>query len=138
MSIVPASDSPPMPTADQSTPWSKAYSTALVSKLIAKASAGTFRSAAGRIDKSAPTGVYCVRVWDLADVPADATATSAVNQLAGAIVIEHSVGSHDYWEIEQPNPGVSAATGIVVGLSTTEYTQTAAGNYMSVTGVAFK
>lgn len=137
-SVVPASDSPPWPVSNSTTAWSKKYSTALASKLIVKAAAGTFRSAAGRVDKSAPTGLYCVRVWDAADVPADTTATDASNQLVGAIVIDHSLGAHDYWEIEYPDPGVPAANGIVVGLSTTEFTQTASGAYLSVTAVAYR
>lgn len=119
--------------------WSRNFTvTALASKLVIKGSAGTFRSVAGRLDASAPTGTYYVRVWDLTDVPADTTAASLVNAISGAIRIDHSLNASDYWEIEMPDPGVAAATGITVGLSTTEFTQTASGAYLSVTGAAFR
>lgn len=139
MSVVPASDSPAWPVSVSSTAWTRSFTvTALASKLIVKASAGTFRSVAGRLDKSAPTGDYFIRVWDAADVPADTTAASLVNAISGAIKIQHSNGVEDYWEIEYPDPGVAAANGIVVGLSTTEFTQTAGGAYLSVTGAAYR
>lgn len=133
-SVVPAWDSPPFPVANSTTPWSRNFNTALGSKLIVKAAAGTFRSAAGRIDATAPTGTYFVRVWDAVDVPADTTAASTANALTGAIKIQHTNGSEDYWEIEYPDPGVAAANGITVGLSTTEFTQTAAGAYLAAAG----
>ncbi len=121
-----------------STQWSKAFSVALSAKLIVKAGAGTFRSVAGRLDATAPTGTYYVRVWDAADVPADTTAASAANALTGAFKIQHTINADDYWELEFPEPGVAAANGITVGLSTTEFAQTAAGAYLSITGATYR
>jgi hypothetical protein len=131
VSVVLASDS------DSGAAWSKNFSLALSSKLIVKASSGSFRSAAGRLDATAPTGTYYVRVWDSADVPADLTAATLVNALTGAMKIQHSINSDDYWEIDIPD-AVPAANGITIGLSTTEFTQTAAGNYLSVSGAAYR
>lgn len=137
-SVVPALNSPSWPVSFPETPWSKSFNVALASKLIVKATAGTFRSASGRVDATAPTGTYFVRVWDAADVPADTTAASLANSLSGAIKIVHTINTDDYWECELPDPGVPAANGITIGLSTTEFTQTAAGSYLVVGDAAYR
>lgn len=67
--------------------WSPIFSTALAAKLIIKASAGTIRMIDGRIDATATTGTYYVQVWNLTDVPADATAISAGNSLRAPLKI---------------------------------------------------
>jgi hypothetical protein len=132
-SVVPASDSPPWPTSAVEVPWSKSLTVALSANFVAKATAGRFRSAAGRLDATAPTGTYYVQAWDAAAAPADATVITLANTLAAPLKIQHSSGAEDYWEIEVPDPGVDAANGIVVGLSATEFLKTAAGAYLSAT-----
>lgn len=135
MSVVFATDAvlPPAAAAGNELPWSKNLTVALSANFVAKATAGRFRSAAGRLDATAPTGTYYVQTWDAAAAPADATAITVANTLAAPLKIQHSAGAEDYWEIEVPDPGVDAANGIVVGLSTAEFVKTAAGAYLSAT-----
>jgi len=113
--------------------WTRSLTAALSFNFIAKAMGGRFRSAAGRLDATAPTGTYYIQVWDLAAPPADSTAVSSSNSLAAPMKIQHSNGAEDYWEIEVPDPGLTATNGIVIGLSSTEFTKTATAAYLSAT-----
>lgn len=114
-------------------PWSHALTTALAASLLVKAGAGTLGYISGRIDSSAPSGNYYIQVWNLAALPADATAVSNVNSLAAPLKIQFTTGIDQYFQFQTPTGGETASAGIVVGISTTEFTKTAAGNLMSAT-----
>jgi hypothetical protein len=113
--------------------WSVIFSTALAAKLIIKASAGKIRHIEGRIDSTASTATYYVQLWNLTDVPGDATAVSSTNARMAPFKIQHTSGTDDYFEIDFSDPGVAADTGLTLGLSTTEFTKTAAGSFLSAT-----
>lgn len=113
--------------------WSLVFTTALASKLIARATPGRLRVASGRIDSTAPTAVYYVHCWNLADVPANATAVSSSNALMAPFKVNHVLGFDDYLTFEFSAPGAAATVGGTFGLSTTEFTQTAAGAFLSLT-----
>lgn len=113
--------------------WSVAFSTALAAKLIVKATAGRLKSASGRIDSTAPSGTYYVQVWNAVDVPADATVVGSSNSLMAPQKIVHVLGSDDAFEVDFGDLGKSAGTGITFGLSSTEFTKTASGAYLSMT-----
>lgn len=128
MSVVLASDAPAM----GSQAWDTIFSTALVAKLVVKATPGKILSASGRLDQSAPSGTYYLHLWNLADVPALATAVSAGNSKMAPQKIIHVQGVDDLFQFDFGD-GVPASVGLVFGLSTTEFTQTAAGAYLSIT-----
>lgn len=111
--------------------WLHALTTALASSLLVKSSAAVFGVASGRLDSSAATGNYYVQVWNLAALPVDGTAVSSVNSLLAPFKIAHTLGIDDYFDFATPAGGDTASAGIVIGLSTTEFTKTAAGNLMS-------
>jgi hypothetical protein len=113
--------------------WSMALSTALASKLIVKATSGKLRSASGRLDTSAPNGTYYLQLWNLADVPADTTAVSTTNVKMAPQKIIHVQGVDDFFQFDFGDAGISASVGLTFGLSSTEFTQTAAGAYLSLT-----
>jgi len=111
--------------------WRVSFSTALAAKLIVKATPGRIRSASGRVDATAPTGTYYIHLWDAADVPADATAVTAANSLMAPQKIVHTSGTDDTFSFDLAQK--VASSGITFGLSTTEFTKTAAGAYLSLT-----
>lgn len=113
--------------------WSAIFSTALVAKLIVKGSAGRIKSITGRIDSTAPSASYYVQLWNAADVPADATAVSSSNSLMAPQKLAHILGFDDQFTLDFGENGKAATAGITLGLSTTEFTKTAAGAYMSST-----
>lgn len=114
-------------------PWLHALTTALAASLVVSAAPATLGFISGRIDSTAATGNYYVQVWNLAALPADATAVTGPNSLAAPFKIAHTLGLDDYFQFASPAGGETASAGIVVGLSTTEFTKTAAGNLMSAT-----
>jgi len=123
-----------VPGAD-GTQWLTEFTTALAAKLIITAGdLATFRSASGRIDATAPTATYYVQLWGLGDVPADTTAVTKAN---GALIapqkVVHVSGTDDQIVLDCGEGGIQGATGLVIGLSTTEFTKTAAGAYLSLT-----
>jgi hypothetical protein len=113
--------------------WAVIFTTALATKLVVKAAAGQIRSASGRVDSTAPSATYYVQLWNLTDVPADATAVTTGNSLMAPLKVQHVLGFDDTFSFEFGEPGVIASAGIAIGLSTTEFTKTAAGAYLSVT-----
>lgn len=113
------------PTAVAAYAWSELHTTALAAKLIIKATAGVIRSISGRLDTSAGTAAYYLQLWNLADVPADATAVTTTNSLMAPYKIAHTNGTDNWWSLDFTQNGVYGGTGIVMGLSTTEFTKTA-------------
>jgi hypothetical protein len=119
----------------EGTQWLTNFTTALAAKLIITTTdLSTLRSVSGRIDSTAPTATYYVQLWGLNDVPADATAVTLANgALIAPLKVPHVSGTDDQIVLDFADGGVQGALGLVVGLSTTEFTKTAAGAYLSLT-----
>ena len=119
-------------------PWSSIFTTALASKLIVVAPSltterPTIRSFSGRIDATAPTATYYVQLWRSPDVPAVATPVNATTAAMAPYKVVHVNGTDDQIVFDFGEAGIFAPLGFTVGLSTTEFTQTAAGAYLSLT-----
>ncbi len=123
----------PAPQVGAANAWSVVFSTGLAAKLIIKATAGNLRSISGRIDSTHATASYYLQLWNLADVPADATATSvAAGALMAPFKIQHVTGTDSRFVLDFAE-GIYGSTGLVIGLSTTEFTKTASGSFLSAT-----
>lgn len=119
-------------TATSTTAIAPIKSSALEASHIIKASAGTLLNGIIRLDSTAPTGTYYIQVLNAASVPAN----GAVTHLITPKKIQHITGTDDTYvfdrNISAIYSGVSASTGIVVVLSSTEFTLTISGSYLSV------
>ncbi len=121
------------PVAAAAYAWLSVFSTALGKSLVVKASAGVVRSILARIDSTATTGTYYLQVWNLTAAPADTTAVSAGNSLMAPFKVQHVSGTDDYIPLDFAD-GVFGSTGIVLEMSTTEFTATLVGsNWLSAT-----
>lgn len=117
------------PVAVSTYAWSIDRSTALEASSISKAAAGVVRAVDGRIDSTAATGTYYIQLLNSATLPAD----GAVTTLVAPKKIQHTTGTDTNFSIDCTMNGVYASAGIVIVLSTTEYTKTIGGAYMSST-----
>lgn len=113
--------------------WNHIFTTALAASLVIKATPGTLGYISGRIDSTAATATYYLQLWNLAALPADATAVTNVNSLGNPLKIVHTLGVDDLFQYLTPDGGVDASAGIVLGVSSTEFTKTASGAFMSAT-----
>ncbi len=118
-----------VPNVDPTKSWDVDKSAALEASTVTKASAGTIRSITGRIDASAGTATYYLLVLNHASLPAD----GAVTLLTAPVKIAHVTGTDSQINLDFLMNGVYATTGITVCLSTTEFTKTIAGAYLSTT-----
>ncbi len=110
--------------------------TALEKSHVIKAAAGNLFGIVARLDSTAPAGTYYFLVINAAALPAN----GAVTQLCGAVKVQHVLGVDDFVDIEfiPQISGVAASLGIVLALSTTEFTLTLVGTaYMSLTGGSY-
>ena len=107
--------------------WSVDRSTALEASSVTKASAGVIRSMAGRIDSSQVTGTYYIQVLNASSLPAD----GAVTTLSAPLKIQHTAGTDSNFEMDFTQNGIYASTGLVWCLSTSEFTKTLSGAYVS-------
>lgn len=106
-------------------------STALEASHILKAAAGRFYYARVEIDSTATTGTYYVQLINSATVPAD----GSVTLLIAPIKVHHTNGTTSAVEIDRGLYGVYASSGIVVTVSTTQYTKTIiTSNWMNAEG----
>lgn len=129
----------PVTGAFTDTPWSEIFSTALANSFIVKAAAGTIRSITLRLDGVAASATYYVQLWNLAAVPADATAISLVNGLAAPMKQVHITNVDDLIRYDFDEGGVLFSAGCCLNLSSTEFTKTAvAGNLMSIISAEFR
>jgi hypothetical protein len=112
--------------------WSKAFTTALSTKLIVSSVPARIRSVSGRVDATAPTGVYFIHCWNLVDIPANSVVVSSGNALIAPVKVNHVLGTDNYFALDFSGT-VRASAGITVGLSTAEFTQAGAGPYLSAT-----
>jgi hypothetical protein len=102
-------------------------SAALEASSITKAAAGTFYSLSGRLDSTCPSGTYYIQVLNHASLPAD----GAVTRLCSAYKIIHVTGTDSIFNIVPPM-GLYASTGIVICLSTAEFTKVIGGAYLAM------
>jgi hypothetical protein len=99
---------------------------ALVASKEVKSSAGVLRWLRVRLDSTAANGTYYLQILNAAALPAD----GAVTHLLAPIKVIHANGADDTIQIDLTDNGVYASAGIVVCLSTTEFTKTIAGAYL--------
>lgn len=117
------------------------FSTALASKLIVRTTPGIFYKASGKLHSTLATGSYFIHLWNLTDVPIDTTAISATNCIMGPIEVIHTTGTTSKFDIDACNGktndrnGIPFITALTIGLSTTEFTQTAGTSVLSVTAL---
>lgn len=79
-----------------------------------------FRGAWGRIDQSAPTDTYYIQVLDAASLPSN----GAVTHLVSPTAIVHTQGVHSTFNIDVKEEYLKARYGVVLAVSTTEFTLT--------------
>lgn len=127
---------PSTPNGSQYGTWRPVFSTALANKLIIKATGGVLRAITARLDSTAPTATYYLQVWNLADIPADTTAVSAANSMMAPFKVAHTSGTNDTITLDFAE-GVNGGAGLTIGLSTSEFTATASGSYLSATALVF-
>lgn len=109
--------------------WSVDKSAALEASTISKASAGFLRSISGRIDSTAPSATYYVQLLNSATLSAD----GAVTLLVAPMKIVHSTGTDSNFTMDFTDDCIAASAGIVLCLSTSEFTKTISGAYFSGT-----
>ncbi len=102
-------------------------SAALEASTISKATAGRFYFAYGRIDKTAPSGDYWIQILNSATLPADGAVT-----FLGRFKKTHVNGVDTSIDIDLKDYGVYGSAGLVVVLSTAEFTKVIAGAYLSL------
>lgn len=115
------------PQATSSNTWSLDSSAALEASSVIKNSPGNIRKFSGRIDSTAPTATYYLQLINDTSVPAD----GAVTLLTAPIKIQHTTAEDSPIILAFPENGLHADTGLVWVLSSTEFTKTISGNYVS-------
>lgn len=109
--------------------WSVSKSSALEASHVIKASSGSLRGATIRIDSTAPSASYYIQFLNASSLPAN----GAVTHLIAPLKRIHANGTDDYFSVDFTESGLTASTGIVIVLSTTEFTKTISGAYLSMT-----
>ncbi|MFA5376074.1 MAG: hypothetical protein WC455_10045, partial [Dehalococcoidia bacterium] len=109
--------------------WSVDQSAALEASSVAKASAGVIREFDGRIDSTAPSATYYIQFLDAASLPAD----GAVTMLRTPVKVIHTTGADSLVAVDFLANGLTASSGIVWCISSTEFIKTVGGNYVSAT-----
>lgn len=105
-------------------------SSALEASRVLKSSPGTMFWFTGYIDGSAPTGTYYLQFFNLTAVPADATAVPA--DFVGPIAYNHATGSPTAIDLDFRDIGISGSVGLVVCLSSTQFTKTITSAYLAI------
>lgn len=109
----------------------KDISAALEASSIVKATPGVIYSSDGRIDSTLATGTYYILTMDSATLPSD----GAVTMLWAPLKIQHTSGSDSFFSIIYGKNGVFGTAGIVICISTSEFTKTIGGAYLSMTNL---
>lgn len=104
-------------------------SAALEASTIVNAGPCNLRLISGRIDSTAPTGTYYVQRINSTTLPAD----GAVTLLDAPTKFQHTSGTDTPVLIDYTMNTLYASTGAVVVLSTTDFTKTISGAYLSLT-----
>lgn len=114
--------------------WTAAFTTALATNLIAKNTFGVLRKLFVRVDSTATTGTYYVQVFNSATLPADTTGTGTMLVAPKRVALVN--GTEQYLELDYTDAGIGFSAGLVVVLSTTEFTKTIVlSNWLSVTAL---
>ena len=109
--------------------YSVSQSSALEASRVIKASAGNVFKITGRLDSTASADTYYVQLLNSATLPAD----GAVTHLMTPIKIVHD-GLNDFgFDMDFTYAGIHGTSGLVLVVSTTEFTKTIAGSIMSAT-----
>lgn len=111
--------------------YSVALSAALEASRAVKASAGVLRSVTARLDSTAASGTYYLHVLNAASLPAN----GAVTHLVAPVKRIHVLGTDDIITWDLTGNGIYASTGIVIALSSTEFTLTVGGALLSITAL---
>lgn len=109
----------------------KDNSAALEASSIAKATFGRLYRTMGRLDATAGSATFYLQFLDSATLPAD----GAVTHIMAPIKFVHTNGTDQTWDIDLGSLGVPFNSGCVVVLSSTEFTKTIAGAYLSSTNL---
>lgn len=109
--------------------WSVDASSALEASSVTKASAGNVRFVSGRIDSTHATASYYFQLINANSVPAD----GAVTFIDRPRKLQHTNGTDTNFTIDYTDNCINASTGIVWCLSTTEFTKTISGAFVSAT-----
>ncbi len=112
-------------------PLSVDRSAALEASSITKNTPGRLREIHGRIDSTAPTGTYYFQILNASSVPAD----GAVSQLVTPQKIDHVEGTDSMFNQSFTEHCIYASIGLVWCLSSTEFTKTLSGAYVSATAL---
>lgn len=109
--------------------WSSDISAALEASTISKATPGVIRAATVRIDSTHATATYYIQFYNSATLPAD----GAVTFLCAPYKVQHVTGTDTTVSFDFTMNGLYASAGIVMALSTTEFTKTISGAFTSST-----
>lgn len=105
-------------------------SSTLEASSVVKASDGVLYAVSGRIDSTAPSATYFLQFLNSASLPSD----GAVTMLRGARKYVHATGTDTQIDIDMSRyNGVYGSAGLVLCLSSTEFTKTISGAYLSMT-----
>lgn len=104
-------------------------SAALEASTIVNAGPCNIRLISGRIDSTAPTATYYLQRINSTTLPAD----GAVTLLDAPTKFQHVTGTDTPVLIDYTTNCLNASTGGVICLSTTDFTKTIAGAYLSLT-----
>lgn len=127
--VVLASDVPVSIVEAANQEWTLVGAIAVAASTQIKGSGGRVGKLALRLDATAPTATYYVQLFD---------ALSATGVPRVAVKVIHTSGTDDKISIDMGADGVRFATGIAVGLSSTETTYTSAGAYLAVEAATYK
>jgi hypothetical protein len=116
------------PLATSTYAYSIDQSAALEASTVTKAASGVIYGIEGRIDSTHGTATYYIQFINAASLPAD----GAVTMLKSPYKIQHTNGTDSKFTFDF-GQGIYASTGIVICLSTTEFTKTISGAFYSGT-----
>lgn len=117
-----------LPTPLATYAWSVSQVAALAASLVVKSGAGKLKSIKGRIDSTATAADYYIQILNAASLPANGTVT---HLWPPQKVKGHVTTADDKFDIDFGAEGIFASTGIVIALSTTEFTLTIASAWLS-------
>lgn len=104
-------------------------SAALEATSLIKSIPGNIVQFSGRLDSTAPTGTYYLQFINASSVPAN----GAVSLLTAPVKLQHTTGVDTPIVLHFLDEGLYGSTGLVWCLSSTEFTKTTSGAYVSAT-----
>jgi hypothetical protein len=113
--------------------WAVGFSTALAASLIIKAAAGVLRSLRVRLDSTAASGTFYIQLFNTTTLPADTTGTGSM--LVAPVKVQFTTGTDQTITLDYTDAGIAFSTGLVVVLSSTEFTKTIAGAFLSMSAL---